>query len=362
MDSPRHTTGPDKEVTQVSLKEIVIKANEWIAYLWKKKWLIILFGLIGGGLGIGYSFIKEPEYKAELTFVLEDAQPGGLSGLGGIANQLGFDLGGIGGGSGAFTGDNIMQLLQSRLLVEKSLLNGTIQLEGKQVPLAEYYIESNEMRKKWEKRPDLKELHYPLHADRSKFTFHQDSVLGGIQGELVKKNLKIEKPDKKLTFISVACINKDELFAKAFVEELVKQATDFYVDTKTKRNKVNVDRLQLQADSIENELNRKTYSAARVQDLNANPARQIASVGTELALRDKMVLQTMFAEVVKNLELAKIAMAQESPIIQIVDRPILPLEKRKFGKLKGLVFGGFVGGILTIMFLVFRRGLKQLLS
>ncbi len=56
----------------------------------------------------------------------------------------------------------------------------------------------------------------------------------------------------------------------------------------------------------------------------------MASIGSELAMRDKTVLQTMYGEVVKNLEISKIAMAQETPIIQIVDMPILPLEKTKW--------------------------------
>ena len=125
---------------------------------------------------------------------------------------------------------------------------------------------------------------------------------------------------------------------------------------------MSVDRLQSQADSLENMLNKKTYSAAVAQDINANPARQVASVGVELVLRDKMVLQTMYAEVIKNLELSKLAMAQETPVIQIIDTPILPLDRKKFGKLKGLILGTFLGGFLTIIALIIRKVYREIMQ
>jgi hypothetical protein len=33
----------------------------------------------------------------------------------------------------------------------------------------------------------------------------------------------------------------------------------------------------------------------------------------------------------------------------VIDRPILPLEKQKTGKLKGLIVGGFIAIFLTIL-------------
>lgn len=70
----------------------------------------------------------------------------------------------------------------------------------------------------------------------------------------------------------------------------------------------------------------------------------------------------MYAEVVKNLELSKIAMAQETPVIQVVDSPILPLEKIRLGKLKGIVFGGLIGGVLVIASLILRKTYRDILG
>ena len=203
---------------------------------------------------------------------------------------------------------------------------------------------------------------FPVRAYRSKFTLQQDSILNNIQAAIAKQNLNISKPDKKLSFISVKCTSRDEMFSKAFTERLVKEATDFYVNTRISRSKVNVDKLQVAADSLVQLLNRKTYSVAASQDLNQNPAKQIATVGTEVQARDKLVLQTMYAEVIKNLELSKMTMAQETPIVQVVDTPILPLEKLRFGKLKGIILGGFLGGFFIVAILVMKKLYRELMS
>lgn len=361
MESFKQNEEARKESGELSIRDLILKLIDWIRYLWKKKVVIVLFGLLGAGLGILYSYIKKPLYIAELTFVVEDSKSGPLGAYAGIASQFGIDLGGS-SSNGAFSGDNILALLKSRLLIERALLFGRINDNGKQVTLADWYIKYNDLEEKWKNKPELKDLHFPVNSDRSNFTLQQDSILNTIQKKIENDYLLVEKTDKKLSFISVTCSTTDELFSKLFTEKLVHEALNLYIDTKVQRNKMSVDRLQNQADSLEAMLNRKTYSAAVVQDININPAKQVAAVGVELALRDKVVLQTMYLEVVKNLELSKLAMAQETPIIQIVDTPILPLEKKRFGKLKGIIIGGFIGGLIISMWLVVRRVYKELVA
>jgi hypothetical protein len=361
MGESAKTSGVHKREDEVSFKDIILQLRTWWKYL-LSKWLIIgLVVIIGAGLGLTYAFKKKVKYVALLTFVLEDSKSSPLGAYAGLASQFGFDLGG-GASSGVFAGDNIMEFLKSRLMLEKALLSQLTTSDSNQTSLADWYIEFNGMRKGWQEDPVLKDIHFPANLDRANFTLQQDSILNIIQGEVLKKCLTIEKIDKKLSFVSVTCSSIDEIFSKKFTERLVRVATDFYIATKTMRNKVNVDRLQLQADSLEVQLNRKTYSAARTQDLNSNPARQVANVNSELALRDKMVLQTMYGEVVKNLELSKISMSQETPVIQIIDSPILPLNKNRLGKLKGIIIGGFLGGFLIVGILLARFLFKNVME
>lgn len=346
---------------EISLKSLILKLQGWVKYLWKKRLAITLIGGLGAGVGLCYATLKKPVYVAELTFVLEDGRSNPLGAYAGIASQfIGVDFGGA-AESGVFSGDNILEFLRSRLMVERTLLS-SVTANGKQESLAELYINTNDLRDKWNKDPQLKNLKFPVTSDRQTFSLKQDSILYVLYNDIIKKNLTVSKPDKKLSFILVKCTTENELFSKNFTERLVKEATNFYIQTKIQRSKLTTDKLQQKADSIELLLNKRTYSVAAAQDVNLNPVRSMAGVNIELVARDKIVLQTMYSEVVKNLELSKMTLDQETPVIQIVDSPILPLKKEKIGWIKGGGLGGVLGTLLIIMGLVLTKAYKEIMK
>ncbi|RBL93799.1 GumC domain-containing protein [Chitinophaga flava] len=343
---------------EISLKDLFLKLGEWGRFLLKKWYIIVLCGILGAALGITYAYFKKTNYVAELTFVMEEGKSSSLGAYAGLASQFGIDVGG-GGTSGVFSGENILQFLKTRLMVEKALLT-PIKDSGKVISLADLYINSNELRKSWKKDPLVENIHFP--TEKQPLSQLQDSILSVIYERIVKSSLTVVKPDKKLGFIFVKCTSPNPVFSKEFTERLVKEAIEFYTITKTKRSKASVDVLQAKADSLELLLNKKTYAVAASQDLNLNPARRIALVGAEVGARDKLVLQTMYGEVVKNLEMSKIAMAQETPLIQLVDMPRYPLMRDRLSKFKGMIFGGLVLGFLACAFLIARKIFNEIMQ
>ncbi|WP_160714464.1 lipopolysaccharide biosynthesis protein [Chitinophaga solisilvae] len=362
MDSYKNSPDADKfRSNEISVKDLVLRFYDWCGYLWKKKLIILIAAAAGLGLGCYIVTVLKPKYEGKLTFVLQENSQGGMGAYAGIASQFGLDLSGGSSGAGVFTNDNIMEFLTSRLMVESTLLS-PVTLNNKAMTLMNHFLDFSGNRKRMAKNKTLEHIDFPLNADRGKFSLQQDSILNEAYKVITKKLLKVEKKDKNLDFISVTCSSEDEIFSKVFIESLVEKASAFYIDTKTKRTKGSVDRLQLQADSMEILLNRKTYASAEVQDLNQNPARRIASVKTELLTRDKMMLQTMYGEIVKNLELSKITMAQETPVIQVVDKPIFPLEKKEWGFAKGGILGAIVGGFLACIIICIRKLYKDIMK
>jgi hypothetical protein len=348
----------DNTKDDISLRLMILKVGEWRRYLWKKKLLLVLGGILGAGLGLGLALIKKVNYVAELTFVLEESgKGGGLSSYAGIASQFGLDLGGGGSSVGVFSGDNVMEFLKSRLMIEKTLLSPAH--AGAATPtLADVYAEQNELKKAWSKNATVGNYNFSP-ANKSRL---QDSLLTILYERIVDKDLTITKPNKKLSFLEVKVVTPGEDFSKIFVERLVKEALDFYVATKTKRSKHSVDALQAKADSLERLLNGKTYSAAVSQDLNPNPVRNVARVGATVMNRDVSMLQLVYGEVIKNLEISKMTMSQETPVIEIVDGPVLPLKKEKASKLKFLIIGGLVGFVLMFLIVAVQRMYKDIMS
>ncbi len=350
------------ENDEISLKELIQKIKEWIGYL-KTQWRVI-FGIaaIGAIIGFTYASFQKFEYSATSTFVLEEDKGGsGLSGAMGLASSFGLDLGG--GGGGLFTSSNIIELMKSRLVVEKTLLN-PVQIGGKEISLVDYYIQINKLREAWSKKPNLTNISFPANADRTKFSLAQDSILQGISARLTKNNLTITQKDKKVSIISLMVKSENELFSKLFCEQLLKETSDFYIETKSKKARLNVEILQHQADSIRAELNNAITGVAAASDnvYNLNPAFNVKRSPSTKRHVDVQANTAILTQLVAQLELSKVSLRKETPLIQLIDRPILPLEKEKLGRIKSFILGGFLAGFLTVLYLVFGQLYKKLVA
>ena len=348
---------------EISLKELIQKIQEWIAYL-KTQWkLIIGIAALGGIIGFVYASFQKPTYLATTTFVLEEDKGGGggLGGAMGLASSFGFDLGG--GGGGLFTSSNIIELMKSRLVVEKTLLNPVL-VNGKEISLADYYSQINELKEAWAKKPVLAKISFPANADRTKFSLEQDSILYGISSGLTKNNLVIAQKDKKVSIISLTVKTENELFSKLFCEQLLKETSDFYIETKSKKSRLNVDILQHQADSIRAELNGAITGVATANDnvYNLNPAYNVKKTPGTRRQVDVQANTAILTQLVAQLELSKVSLRKETPLVQLIDRPILPLEKEKTGRLKSLLLGGFLTGFLTVLYLVFGQLYRKIVG
>ncbi len=265
----------NSEVDEVSIKELIYKIKQGFDFL-KSKYRIILFSfLIGGLFGIIISKLDKPKFKATLSFVLEEDNGGSnAGGMAGIASQLGFGMSSNGGS--IFSGANLMALMKSRLLVEKTLLS-TVLVNGRQITFAEYFIQINNLRSK-EKNKNYtyyQNINFPINSNSSSFTIKQVEILKDIYSKVTDpENLIISQKDKKVSITSLEVINENENFSKTFCEALAKITSDYYIEIKSKKAKINVDILQKQADSIRNELNMAITGVAISNDniYNLNPA------------------------------------------------------------------------------------------
>lgn len=347
---------------EISLKELIEKGSEWFSFLLSKWKIIFLAGIIGAGLGLSYSFSKKPVYTASLSFALEDEKGGG--GLGsalGLASSLGLDLGG--GGGSIFTGSNLTELFKSRSMVEQTLLSPVV-VDGKSISLAEMYIENNGWRDKWNVTPKFKAIQFLPSTKRKYFTRIHDSILGLMYQDLSKTGLVVGQKDKKISIITIDVFSNNELFSKHFAEALVKEVSDFYVTTKSRKARMNMDILERQTDSIRVALNGAITGVAVANDntFGLNPAMNVRRAPSARRQVDVQANTAILTELVKQTELAKVTLRKETPLIQVIDQPILPLKKEQFGMAKGLVIGGFLVGFLTVLFLIVRKVIMEVMG
>jgi len=344
---------------EISLKELLQKTEAIIRFL-LSRWLVILFvSATGAGIGFYNAISLPPSYTATITFVAEGGSSSGNT-LASLAGQLGYDFGGASAGTSIFAGENLLLFLKSEGLIRETLL--TPYDTASNTTLADKYAAFEELQKAWKKDKKIGAVNFSLFATDA-MPRKEDSLLQTIISS-VTRSLNVNRPEKKASFVEVKISSKDELWSKIFVERLMATGTQRYIVSKTKVKADNVALLQKRADSLGALLNTTTYTAAASQQVlvDINPALRTAPVAAEINTRQKVMLATIFGEVVKNLELAKFSLSQETPVIQIVDRSYLPLKKEKPSRIMYTLGGGCIAGLITVMLLLLRRWYKKVMA
>lgn len=337
---------------EISLREIIIRMKKWLIYLRSNLLVFLLIACIGCILGFLYASSKPVLYKSETTFVLEEDTGSGmmLGQIGGLASMVGMDAGSSGG---IFQGDNIIELYRSKSMVEKTLLSSVVN-KDKKLLLIDYYLEFTEIRDSWDK--SLKGFNFTK-GSSDVIQRTQDSILRSIAESIISDALIVSKPDKKLGIVKVEVRSPDEFFAKTFNDQIVENVNDFYVQTKTKKALENLAILQHQTDSVRNVLSGAIYETALVTDAtpNLNPTRQILRASAQNSQFNAEANKAILSQLVQNLELAKLSLRKETPLILVVDKPLYPLKKEIYGKFYGAIIGFFLFGFLALIMLIIKK-------
>lgn len=319
---------------QIKLTDIIELLKRFLAYLLSKYKLIVTTTFITTLISFGYWYFQEPNYKATATFIVEEGSSKG-GGLSGIASQFGIDIGGLlGGGSASlFSGENIFEIMKSKLIIEK-VLTTNIQnpSDQKNILLADLYLEISGMRKQLNQK-SIEFKNFKFVDGKNDNNILYDSLMNVIYTRLITENLIIDKLNKKASIITISITSPSQLFAKNFTEKLLEQTSNLYIEIKTGNLSRSIAKIQHKADSLQNSLN-NIYDRSYI-----NLSRPM-----EATNRDKTVTYTLYGEVIKNLETLKISLINQTPIIQVLDLPKYPLKNLKY-RLKILLLFGFAAGI-----------------
>jgi uncharacterized protein involved in exopolysaccharide biosynthesis len=166
--------------------------------------------------------------------------------------------------------------------------------------------------------------------------------------------------DKKVSIINIDVKSSNELFSKVFTESIAQEVSSYYIEIKSKKGRQNVEILQRQTDSIRAELNGAITGVAAAADntFGLNPAMMVRKTPGTRRQVDVQANTAILTQLVTNLEMAKVSLRKETPLIQVIDRPILPLKKEKAGKIKSFIIFSFLAIILTGLFLLFHKYFK----
>lgn len=340
---------------EISLKELILNIRKWISYVFSQWKIILIFLVVGAVAGYLYTKTKDTLYSAESTFVLDEGKSGGNA-LSGLA-FLGMDM--ENASAGLFSSaKNIIWLYKSRLMLHQTLLT-PVTYKGKKQLLIDIFLQENGIKEKViDKEPSLKNLHFAERMEVDSLDKDQSSIMlsciGLLKGD---KYLDISETSKAENLITVTFKSKDEQFSKLFTETLVSNVNQYYISTRTKKTQEEIKVLERKADSARMMLNSNMYQVASTTEAvpYANPLKTTLRVAPEQKRVDVQASSAMYIELAKNLETRRMALAQETPLIQIIDAPVYPLEVLQPSGTRFAMVGAVLFAFLATVVVILRK-------
>lgn len=352
--------GSQKEIT---LRDLVLHVQHGLRFLLKKWRWIVLCGILGLALGVVYALTKAPQYVARITFVTDtrEGSTGGISPYAGLAAQLGINMLGNDFNGALFSGKNIYDLMKTRRMLENTLLT-KVEVDSGESLLIDQYITMKRLKREWRGHTHLERLTFNL--DTSRYSKYHNSIIAHICKSIVRENISFGKDNDRnneSSLLNVEFSSEDEEFSYLFLINLVDNVAKYFVDTKTKRARANLTVLQNQLDSVQRQLYGAMTNVASFQDQNQNLIRQGPKIDQQKNSLKLTVNSSIYQELVSAVETAKMNLQKETPLFEIVDKPILPLEKRRPNPLIWAIAGLLVGAVSSSMWFLCRRFYTQLM-
>ena len=104
------------------------------------------------------------------------------------------------------------------------------------------------------------------------------------------------------------------------------------------------------------------YEYAAYKDANFGVQRAKGLLQEIRLKRNVEILNVMYVEVVKNLELSKFTLLNNKPLLNIIDRPTFPLEMKTLSVKVSFILFSILGAILISFYLIVIQIIKEEMS
>ena len=342
------------EEQEIDLVEVVRK-------LWKNRKLILKVTVCFMVIGILVALFSPKVYTAGSTMVPQSGEKNMSGGLSGLASMVGINLGSM--SAGEVLSPKIYPKIIASVPFQQELMNAPLTFEGIDHPvtLFEYFTEDQYQQ-------------FSLIGFIKKYTIGLPGViLGAIRGKdttsvvRAETNSKIQfmtkdeqEVSKKLKNIITLNINdKDgyiqlsaELPEPLAVAQLAQYAQtllqQYITEFKIEKVASNLKFVEERYNETRNDFEEKQKELARFQDRNKNFSSAMAKIEEERLTAEYTLANNVYNELAKQLEQAKIAVKETTPILTVVDPVVIPNERSKPKRALICVLFTFLGGFAGI--------------
>ena len=347
--------------------EIEIRLSDIVLFFRQNRRRIVVGALIGLIIGGLYAFSKPNMYTAQVT-VMPEAQgkgAGSLGSLGSLAGLAGISLDNL-GGQDAIRPDlypNVLQsvpfaldLLKQPVYSQKLKAQLTLQ-EFKERSSATGFFSQLTGFFSGDGDGDKEEQSDPKNFSQAiQVTKKQDELIKSVQESASATH------DKKTGIITITAVEPDPVVAATVARLSLEYLTNYITTYRTEKARKQVAFLIQQVREAKGKYQSSEYALSAYRDRNRSLFLNTAKIEEQRLQADYLLAQTVYNELSKQMEQAKIKVQEETPVFKTLEPPTVPLRKsgpkRTFIMLGFAVAGAFLSIVLAVVRLVSRRHLQ----
>lgn len=342
------------ESANSQIRTMILILKEYFWELIRKWYWFVIIGLLFVGVSL-YRIGRQPiTYTGQLSFMTNNDSGGGVSRLLQFAGQFGL------GNNQPVASERLVELLKSKRMIYNALMK-EVEIEGTKQLLFNHYIELFELRKDWEGKEGLNDFKFtPKHIED--FTFIENSVAQSIYNQIIFGYLNANPGKNGITTIS--CEATSEAFCIEFLVELIETLSDYYQKKAVEQQRNTYELIKGTADSIQTVLRGAEYSLTKWYEDNRKPlaagtlSAEKAMEKERLERKVEMSYEVLLTDL-KSLEIARLDLNSNKPMLQVVDYPTYPLQKNLPNKLMKLIVSVFLSIILTSILIIAYKIVKD---
>ena len=340
------TEVPDDQLTP---RDVIIKVIEIKDALLKNWKILVLFTLIGAGVGYVLDIVLRTaqEYEATMVFNL-GGSAGGSGGMGDLAGLVGL---GSAPDANIFTGENFFYFVTSRPVIERTLMKD-VDINGKKYLLANIFVDSSGVKEKeWKGREDLANFHFKK-MDSIKLDMTQRRLLNIIV-EKAQGATGIKELNSKSSFITLSATTENANLSIMWLNNLLETVEEVYTENQTRKTRKTLKLLEKRADSLAAILSNTETKLARQLYNNTQIIVPEAKIPANRLERSTAFIQSLYTEAVASAERMRVSLVREAPLFTVIEDVKLPLDAKSDDQ-KRLKIGVLSGFLLALVFVYFK--------
>ncbi|MBA3646954.1 MAG: hypothetical protein H0W62_00120 [Chitinophagales bacterium] len=352
---------PYQEDEEIHLGPLWNSIKDSFKYLLRKWYWLFAWMAAFALLAWGYTIWYGKKYIATGTFAVQGQNAQNT--LLGTALQFAGSVGiGTSSHSQGYDNNFFATLMQSQRVIKEAMLQKAVCF-NKEDLLANHYItlyhwrEGTLLHKGWKKDPHLKDFTFK-NTDLVQLSPLEDSILTVIYSNIEDNNLVVTY-DAASPFNTATFNTRDMDFSRNAMKKLIDISASYYMDNIYRLSRENLSLADRRLDSIANALRRTDYTVASMRDITNNLIQQKGALQLNAAQRNQSLLSTQYTSAINNLELAKVTLLSDAPILQIIDDPTFSTALSFVSLPLALIIGSILGFFFGSIYLIVSRTVKE---